>query len=128
VKSRPAGITRRCPALVGFRHVTHRRDRAHATQLTAVFTAVLGVGAIVTAILAGLAFRKQSQEFGLLLEQNKRDTDERRRAQAARVFMGAARGEVRLVNPYVRNASDSPSTTPPSCTPENSCHPRTSGR
>jgi gas vesicle protein len=33
-----------------------------SVQLTAVFTAILGVGAIVTAILAFLAWRKQSQE------------------------------------------------------------------
>lgn len=33
-----------------------------AVQLTAVFTAILGVGAIVTAVLAYLAFRKQSRE------------------------------------------------------------------
>jgi len=37
-----------------------------ATQITAVATAVLAIGAIVTAILAGLAFRKQAQEVQLL--------------------------------------------------------------
>jgi hypothetical protein len=86
-----------------------------SVQLTAVFTAILGAGAIVTAVLAALAFRKQSQEVGLLLEQNsffleqnKRDTDERRRAQAARVFLGAPPDEGNHVSPYVRNASDFP--------------------
>lgn len=33
-----------------------------AVQLTAVFTAILGVGAIVTAVFAVLAFKKQSRE------------------------------------------------------------------
>jgi hypothetical protein len=37
-----------------------------ATQLTAVFTGVLAVGAIVTAILVFVAFRAQSKEVGLL--------------------------------------------------------------
>jgi hypothetical protein len=81
-----------------------------ATQLTAVFTAILGVGAIVTGILAGLAFRKQAQEVGLLLEQNKRDAEERRRAQAAQVFTGTPQRtrEDTGLRPYVMNASDSP--------------------
>jgi hypothetical protein len=60
-----------------------------ATILTAIATLALAVLAFITAIFALLAFRKQSQEVGLLLEQNKRDTDERRRAQAARVFLAA---------------------------------------
>jgi hypothetical protein len=76
-----------------------------ATILTAIATTVLAVGAIVTAVLAGLAFRKQSQEVGLLLEQNQRDADERRRTQAARVFLGVpAEGDP--VSPYVKNASE----------------------
>jgi hypothetical protein len=40
-----------------------------ATQLTAVFTAILGVGAIVTAILAYMAFRKQRQEVTAIEQQ-----------------------------------------------------------
>jgi hypothetical protein len=40
-----------------------------ATQITAIATAVLGVGAIVTAVFAFLAFRKQSAEVGILQQQ-----------------------------------------------------------
>jgi len=79
-----------------------------ATQLTAVFTAILGVGAIVTAVLAGLALRKQSQEVGLLLEQNKRDTDERRKAQASLVFLAAPRDAAHPLIAYAHNGSGQP--------------------
>jgi hypothetical protein len=74
-------------------------------QLTAVATLALAVLALAAAVLAYL---KQSKEVTLLLEQNKRDTDERRRAQAARVFLGAPPDEGALVSPYARNASDLP--------------------
>ena len=40
-----------------------------ATQVTATATAALAFFAIVTAILAGLAFRKQSAEVGILGKQ-----------------------------------------------------------
>jgi hypothetical protein len=76
--------------------------------LTAIATIVLAVFAIVTAWYARKAFRAQSQEVGLLLEQAKRDTDERRRAQASRVFLGAPPDEGTIVSPYARNASDFP--------------------
>jgi hypothetical protein len=79
-----------------------------AALLTAIATAVLAAFAIVTAWYARKAFRQQAEEVSLLLEQNKRDTDERRSAQAARVFLAVDRDEVRLVSPYVRNASDLP--------------------
>lgn len=58
-----------------------------ATWLTAIFTGILAAGAIVTAIFAILAFRKQSTEVGLLQKQAERDIDQRRRAQASRVFV-----------------------------------------
>lgn len=58
-----------------------------ATILTAVATAVLAVFAVVTAVLAWLAFRKQPQEVGILLEQSNREAGERRRAQAAQVYL-----------------------------------------
>lgn len=80
----------------------------YAVQLTAVATLALAVLALVTAVLAGLAFLKQSREVGLLLEQNQRDTDERRRAQAARVFLGAPHTPGFPLSPYVRNASEFP--------------------
>lgn len=79
-----------------------------ATQLTAVATAALAVLALAAAVLAGLAYLKQSREVSLLLEQAKRDTDERRRAQAAKVFLGAPPDTGLLVSPYARNASDFP--------------------
>jgi hypothetical protein len=79
-----------------------------ATQLTAVATLALAILALVAGVLAGLAFRKQSQEVGLLLEQNKRDADERRRAQAARVFLGTPPDQGPPVSPRARNASEFP--------------------
>lgn len=79
-----------------------------ATQLTAVATLALAVLALAAAVLASLAFWKQSQEVGLLLEQNKRDIDERRRSQAARVFLAAPVDPVQMVSPYAQNASDFP--------------------
>lgn len=57
-----------------------------ATQITAAATAVLAIGAIVTAIFAFLAFRKQSQEVRLLQQQTARDMQRRRQDQAAHVF------------------------------------------
>jgi hypothetical protein len=79
-----------------------------ATILTAVATVVLAAGAIVTAVFAYLALRKQSREVSLLLEQNERDTDERRKAQAARVFLATPRDNEYSPSPYVRNASELP--------------------
>jgi hypothetical protein len=68
----------------------------------------LAVLAPATAVLAGLAFRKQSQEVALLLQENQHQTAERRRTQAARVFTGIPRDPVRMVAPYAHNASDFP--------------------
>jgi hypothetical protein len=75
-----------------------------AAQITAVATAVLALFAIVTAVFAFLAFRKQSREVGLLQEQATREAAERRRAQAAKVFaaIGGQRpdmaGLIRVIN------------------------------
>ena len=74
--------------------------------ITAIATAGLLIGATVTAVYAAKAFGKQAQEVGILLEQNKREAAERRRVQAARVFIGAPRDLVRLVHPYAQDASD----------------------
>lgn len=79
-----------------------------ATLLSAIATVVLAVFAIVTARYARRAFLKQSQEVGILLEQNERDKAERRKAQAARVFLAADQDADHLVRPYVKNASDFP--------------------
>jgi hypothetical protein len=72
-----------------------------ATMLVAIATMVLAVGAIITAVCAGLALRKQSGELRAMedqvtaqgsqleLQQKQFDqqTEERRRAQACRVFI-----------------------------------------
>ena len=79
-----------------------------ATQLTAVATLALAVLALVAGVFAGLAFWRQSQEVGLLLEQNRRDTDQRLRAQATRILLGSAPGTSGSPIPYARNASDLP--------------------
>ena len=57
-----------------------------ATQMTAVATAILAAGAVVTAIYAIRAFRSQSAEVGLLREQAARDSKQRHQEQAIRVF------------------------------------------
>jgi hypothetical protein len=83
-----------------------------SAQLTAGATLALAVLALAAAVLAGLAFWRQSQEVGLLLQQNKRDADERRASQAARIFLAVSRDEKPDehggVHPFVRNASDFP--------------------
>lgn len=57
------------------------------TWLTAIFTGVLALFAFATAFLAWRAFRAQSEELNLLREDRWRDTLERRRAQAALVYV-----------------------------------------
>lgn len=63
-----------------------------ATWITALSTAGLLVGAVITAIYAAKALRKQSEEVTLAREQAERDTQERRHAQAAQVFIVIATG------------------------------------
>jgi hypothetical protein len=84
-----------------------------ATQVTAVATAVLAAFAIVTAILAGLAFSKQSAEVrdqGKLLKLESarfdRESDDRRREQAGKVsaWMMNDKGAY----PVLGNTSDEP--------------------
>jgi hypothetical protein len=65
-----------------------------ATWMTAIGTAVLAVGAIVTAVFAIRAFSKQSQEVGLLQEQarheqqdHRQEAEERRWRQAVLVYL-----------------------------------------
>lgn len=76
--------------------------------ITAIATVGLLAGAIFTVIYAVRAFRAQTAELGVLKAQRDRDNDERRRAQAARVFIGIAHDPGRLVAPYAENASDFP--------------------
>jgi hypothetical protein len=79
-----------------------------AAQITAVATIALAALALAAAVVAGFAFWRQSQEVRILAEQNKRDTYERRRDQAARVFTVVQPDPPRLVTPFAHNASDFP--------------------
>jgi hypothetical protein len=58
-----------------------------AEQLTAVANVVLAIFAIVTAIFAGRALRAQSSQLEMELRERRREAEERRRAQAAQVFV-----------------------------------------
>ncbi len=82
-----------------------------ATQVTAVATGVLAFFAIVTAVFAYLAFREQSVEVGLLQRQAARDSEQRRREQAAHVFAWVEQrpydGDMRAAA-CVRNTSQQP--------------------
>ena len=93
-------------------------------EITAIATAVLAGFAIVTAVFAVLAFRKQALEVSLLQRQTQEQQDvlarealERHRAQAARVFIGIPREDSRTRALYVANSSEYPSTTPDSGIP-----------
>jgi hypothetical protein len=55
-------------------------------EITAIAIAVLAVGAIVTAVLAYMAFRKQNQEIVLLQQQVQDEAFVRRSGQASRVM------------------------------------------
>lgn len=98
-------------------------------QLTAVANVVLAVFAIVTAVLAGAAFRKQSREVRAIerqLDIQREDFDTRRaearQAQATRVFLwreirpaegfpqptGTFTPSQVVVTAHIRNASDLP--------------------
>jgi hypothetical protein len=79
-----------------------------ATQLTAVGTVVLAVLALAAAVVAWLALRKQSRELAIVVKENNRQAIERRRAQAAKVFIGVYPDPPRLVAPQAENASDFP--------------------
>ena len=84
--------------------------------ITALATFGLLIGAIFTVINAIEAFRAQAAELAILAAQRDRDNDERRRAQAAKVFTGApqsprqTKGGETIVGTvsYVRNTSDLP--------------------
>ena len=77
-----------------------------ATQLAAVATGALALFAIVTAVFAFLAYRKQAEEVGLLVKQNEREAAERRKGQAARVFTGRLHSVTG--GAYAKNNSDLP--------------------
>jgi hypothetical protein len=86
-----------------------------ATQLTAIVTAILGIGAIITAVFAILAFRKQSQEVSVLqqqvrdqMEANAREADRLRRAQASMVFITLEASPEDILRANVTNSSPQP--------------------
>jgi hypothetical protein len=79
-----------------------------ATQLTAVATVALAVLALATAIVVGLALRKQSRELAILIAENNRQADERHRAQTARMFIGVPYDPPLRVHPYAQNTSEFP--------------------
>jgi hypothetical protein len=95
--------------LLGCQAGTHAAGRASGSiwatdvpgWITALATVGLLAGAIVTARYAIKAFGKQSEELATLQE-------ERRMAQAARVYVTAPRDKVRLVHPSAANGSDLP--------------------
>jgi hypothetical protein len=76
-----------------------------AAWISAISTVGLLIGAVVTAVFAIRAFREQSREVGLLQEQvvaerteREREAEERRRAQAARVYVTLSRFRGRRAN------------------------------
>jgi hypothetical protein len=79
-----------------------------ATQLTAVATVALAVLALAAAIVAGIALYKQSRQLAILVAENNRQADERRRAQALGVYIGVPPRSGRLVQPAAYNASQLP--------------------
>ena len=79
-----------------------------ATQLTAVATAALVALALAAALVAGLALRKQSRELAILVAENSRQADERRRGQALSVYIGLPPRTRRIVQPAAYNASGIP--------------------
>jgi hypothetical protein len=88
-----------------------------ATQITAVATGVLAVGAVVSAIFAFLAFRKQSVEVKTLLEERRSEAAERHREQAVRILIweehttsqrGSEGRPVHIILAHIRNASNHP--------------------
>ena len=107
-----------------------------STQVTAVATAVLAAFAILTAVVAWMAFRKQAQEVTLLqvqlreqeelaerqaavlelqtkelagsVEERRINREQRHRAQAARVFIWHDRQFANIVIAYIKNASEQP--------------------
>ena len=79
-----------------------------SAEITAIATAALAAFAVVTAVFAFLAYRKQTQEVGVLLEQNDHDVAQRRMAQAARVFTVVSRDPVSTARLSAKNASELP--------------------
>lgn len=104
---------------LGHVHVLAAPDPLVApTWATAIATIILAAGAILTAVLAFLAFRKQTAELVILQEQAKVDQEdrrheatERRRERAAMVYLTVAFDKGLRDNPEVIMVSREPSVT-----------------
>lgn len=77
-----------------------------AAWVSAGATAGLLIAAVITAVFALNAYRKQSREVELLQKQFDRDSTERRRAQAAQVFVWVSQREPDKA--FVTNSSKQP--------------------
>jgi hypothetical protein len=78
------------------------------TWISAIATIGLLIGAIVAARYAIKAFGKQATEVAILTEEAKRQAAERRKAQAAAVWIGVQPQGNRLVQPTAYNSSSLP--------------------
>jgi hypothetical protein len=76
--------------------------------ITAIGTAALAAGAIFTVIYAIKTFGAQARQVALLVKENNRQAEERRRAQAAGVYIGIRRDGNRLIQPAAFNSSELP--------------------
>ena len=78
--------------------------------ISGISTVGLLIGAVITAKYAIKAFRKQTEEVAILAGQNQRDSSDRRKAQASRIFISVPSADARgdTVQPSVKNASDFP--------------------
>ena len=83
-------------------------------EITAIATAVLAAFAIVTAVFAFLAFRKQSREVSILAEQHEREIRDRRKDQASQVYIWAETADdtqnqtVTGLTTHIKNTSHRP--------------------
>jgi hypothetical protein len=77
-----------------------------AAWVSAGATVGLLIAAVITAVFALNAYRKQSREVELLQKQFDRDSAERRRAQAAQVFVWVSQDAPDKA--YVKNSSKQP--------------------
>jgi hypothetical protein len=79
-----------------------------SSDITAVATLVLAVGAIVSAIFAFLAFRKQSEEIRVQRMELERAASDRRRAQASQIFIESTVEELGFLAALASGRKSSP--------------------
>jgi hypothetical protein len=78
------------------------------TSISAIATVGLLIGVIFSAIYAAKAFGAQATELAVFKDQRDRDSKERRRVQAAKVYIGVPHNPPCMIQPYAQNASDYP--------------------